>query len=334
MSGTRRQKTVSPSVNPFKLSVLNDEQTAKKRQGGEEEDIEYAAPRDPTRPYESDVFPDGVLTFAAFKPQNRLCGYHDHYYNPVDGDGVLLRDKEFAEKQRRAFEKLDIRVQEDINSFDWSIGDVPASKTYLASRRKQQTVASLTPVPPPPTIASRNAASALALSSISKKPLNPGTLKSNQDVRKLTPAPSSTTSILSSLPLRKPSTASALPLRSRGTNNPLSESASRTTLGYNKGRTALSLVRGTGAPHAPPSARVTSSLSRARQPGPAADTNDASVSTAAQASSSSSRDGFVEARSLAFLSIFEVDDDQDNLGGAGTFVNGDLDDGFQMDTKF
>lgn len=138
----RRAKAATPRAsNPSKLSVLSDvgAEAAGSLPAAHEEDIEYAPPRVPARPYESDVFPDGVLTFAAFQPQNRLRGVYDHYYNPVDeADGVPLRDKAFAEQQRRAFAQLDVRVQDDVDALDWSIGDVPASEAYAASQRKQQ----------------------------------------------------------------------------------------------------------------------------------------------------------------------------------------------------
>lgn len=372
-TGTRRPKAATPRVNnPFKLSVLSDaSKMANRGAGGEEEDIEYAPPRIPARPYESDVFPDGVLTFAAFQPQNRLRGVYDHYYNPVDEDGVPLREKEFAEQQRRAFEKLDIRVQEDLDAFDWSIGDVPASKDYFANKRKQQqqqqqkqqqqtTIPG--PAPPPATIASRNAASALALAPKPNKPTAAGTvMRRKAPVPTAANASSASSSLLSGLPLRKQrTTTSTLPLRPKSINHPVAETASRTTLGYNKGRTALSLVRGNGAPRAPSStlrstagsgsssaAAPAAVAAGSRRTGPATETDNGGAALATTPAPRAlqkqtslgdmygeSQAGPAAPRSPAFLSIFEVEDGQDNLGGAGTFVNDDLDDGFQMDIKF
>lgn len=362
--GPRRQKAATPRVNSSKLSVLSDggaqASSSSNNKGSHEEDIEYAPPPVAPRPYESDVFPEGVLTFAAFQPQNRLRGVYDHYYNPVDEtDGVPLREKAFAEQQRRAFEKLDILVQEDIDAFDWSIGDVPASKDLFANKCKQQRQAKTpAPAPPPATIASRKAASALALSSKTNKPLgtaNAMQKKVAQTNTNASAASSISSSLLSGLPLRKPRTAtSALPLRPKSTNvqHPVAETASRTTLGYNKGRTALSMVRGNGAPapRAPASStiRSTAQPSTVRRVAPVATEPEAAPLAVApaprtlqkQASLSdllndNSEGPSVAPRSPAFLSIFDVQDDEnDNLGGAGTFVNEDLDDDFQMDIKF
>ena len=386
-TGGRRAKAATPRANSFKLSVLNDagaQAGAGSNKDGHEEDIEYAPPRVPARPYESDVFPDGALTFAAFQPQNRLRGVYNHYYNPVDEtDGVPLRDKAFAEQQRRAFEKLDIRVQEDLDAFDWSIGDVPASKEYFANKRKQQqqqpaketSTPAPTPTPapapapaltqaqakaqPPATIVSRKAASALAVSSIkANRPLNRPMSTGNalQTKTKAAPVNASTTSaittsLLSGLPLRKPRTAptTTMPLRPKSrvgnANFPVAETASRTTLGYNKGRTALSMVRGNvSAPRAPLStARFAAADKRVA---PVTDAEERIVATTPAPRSlqkqrsldellGESIDGPSAPRSPAFLSIFDVEEDeQDNLGGAGTFVNEDLDDDFQMDIKF
>ncbi|KIH87848.1 hypothetical protein SPBR_04946 [Sporothrix brasiliensis 5110] len=360
-TGNRRPKAATPRVNPLKLSVLSDD-NAQDSKSDYEEDIEYAPPPVAPRPYESDVFPEGVLTFAAFEPQNRLRGVYDHYYNPVDEtDGVPLREKAFAEQQRRAFEKLDILVQEDMDSFDWSIGDVPASKEYFANKRKQQQQQqqqqTKTPAPastqPPATIASRKAASALALSSKTNKPLVTGTALQKKTASS---ASSISSSLLSSLPLRKPqTTTSALPLRPKSTNlhHPVAEAASRTTLGYNKGRTALSMVRGNnGAPavrtHTLSTLRSTALSSTTRRAAPTATetTADNVVATPArrplqmQASLGDMPNDGLEGpsaapRSPAFVSIFDAQDDEnDNLGSAGTFVNDDLDDDFQMDIKF
>lgn len=357
-TGNRRPKAATPRVNPNKLSVLSDgnAQASSSSKGSHEEDIEYAPPPVAPRPYESDVFPEGVLTFAAFQPQNRLRGVYDHYYNPVDEtDGVPLREKAFAEKQRRAFEKLDILVQEDMDSFDWSIGDVPASKDLFA-KRKQETKTPA-PAPPPATIASRKAASALGISSKTNKPLGTNTaLKTKTAAANVnaSSASSISSSLLSALPLRKPkTTASALPLRPKSTNvhRPVAETASRTTLGYNKGRTALSMVRSNGAPAprapTPSTLRPKSQTSTVRRVGPATaapETDNVAATPAPRTHQKQTSlgdlfnddlEGPSTPKSPAFLSIFDVQEDEnDNLGGAGTFVNEDLDDEFQMDIKF
>ncbi|CAK7223344.1 hypothetical protein SEUCBS140593_005204 [Sporothrix eucalyptigena] len=361
-TGGRRPKAATPRANPFKLSVLNDAGVqAGPSKSAHEEDIEYAPPPVPARPYESDVFPDGVLTFAAFQPQNRLRGVYDHYYNPVDeNDGVPLREKAFAEQQRRVFEKLDIRVQEDLDAFDWSIGDVPASKEYFANKRKQQQQQQQkempAPAPAPATIASRKAATALAVSSTkTNRPLGSTTAlqtKTKPKAANASSASSISSSLLSGLPLRKAAPTTTVPLRPKSrvanVSHPVAETASRTTLGYNKGRTALSMVRGTAA--APgtraPSSSTLRSTATVKRFVPTADVENgnalATPSTRTLQKQPSlgnihndDMEGPSSPKSPAFLSIFDHEEvEHGNLGGAGTFVNEDLDDDFQMDIKF
>ncbi|CAK7266175.1 hypothetical protein SEPCBS119000_001892 [Sporothrix epigloea] len=356
-TGGRRPKAATPSATSSKLLVLSDAgtQVGSATKDEHEEDIEYAPPRVPARPYESDVFPDGVLTFAAFQPQNRLRGFYDYYYNPIDEtDGVSLREKAFTEQQQRAFATLDRRVQEDLDSFDWSIGDVPASKEFFAKKSKQQRekkTDTSAPLPPPATIASRKAASALSVSSTrTTQPTGSRTTlqtKAKQSSIPSSSTPSTSTSLLPRFPLRKPhaaiTTAMPLRLKSRGTeaSHTVSETVSRTTLGYNKGRTALSMVRGNGS-GSTPTACSTSTV-KCAAPAESGDEKGVAINAPCalqeKPSTSSlqgdSADGPLLPRSPAFLSIFDVEEeDQDSFGGPNTFVNEDSDDEFQMDTNF
>ncbi|CAK7274927.1 hypothetical protein SEPCBS57363_006415 [Sporothrix epigloea] len=359
-TGGRRPRAVTPGANSFKLSVLNDAsvQADAEKKIEHEEDIEYAPPQVPARPYESDVFPKGVLTFAAFQPQNRLRGVYDYYYNPIDEtDGVPLREKAFLEQQQQAFAALDRRVQEDVDSFDWSIGDVPASKEYFAKKGKQpqeKKASTPAPVPPPATIASRKAASALSVPSTrTNVPMSSRGALQTKAKHSLVPASSTSsasTSLLSGLPLRKPRAApmTAMPLRfnSRGADvgHPVAEAASRTTLGYNKGRTALSLVRGNACTSSStlPTACSTGTVKRAAPAKSSYDNGTITTVPCVQQQQPSldelhgdNAGGLSVPRSPAFLSIFEIEEDeQDSFGGPETFVNDDLDDGFQMDTNF
>ncbi|OAA58966.1 hypothetical protein SPI_06168 [Niveomyces insectorum RCEF 264] len=352
-ASTRRARVLSPRINGFKLSVLNDNKVESASRGAgdeEEEDIEYAPPPVPAQPYESDVFPDGVLTFAAFKPENRLRGYYNHYYNPVDDDGVPLREKEFAESQRRAFEELDRRVQEDMDSFDWSVGDVPATKEFLANKRKKSsTPAEPATAVPPPTIVSRKAASALALSSKMTAPGNAARSKAPAAAAPST-RPAASGSFLSALPLRKQRSVptAALPHRPRNASHPLAETASRTTLGYTKGRTASSLVRGTGGGGGlPPARKAGLAATAAGIPTARSDAAPTTPKTNArvlqrqttsnsgpEVHSTENSNNQADERTPAFVSIFDTDDTDLDFGGPSTLANVDLDDDFQFDIKF
>ncbi|EPE05401.1 hypothetical protein F503_02140 [Ophiostoma piceae UAMH 11346] len=390
----RRARVLSPRTNltnSTKLSVLSDQSASASTVRRVVPDVEYCPPPVAPAKYESDVFPEGVLTFAAFKPENRLRGYYEHYFinknNPVDEtDGVPLRDKAMAERQRKAFEKLDIQVQKDLEEFDWAALSEANTK---AAASKAAAAAAAKPSQPP-TIALRNAASALALGS--KKTIRAPSAGRNAVARpkmasvevhtqSAAAASSVSSSLISGLPLRKTSRpASAMPIRTKPSTaaNLAAESASRTTLGYNKGRTALSMVRGgansglnantfvnpsTTRESAPSKLRSVASQPAIKRFVPSTeiaslDTSSIDVPSTPVTKShlAMSMEGPTEERSPAFLSIFEVDendmhhdeDEDDDIvpndeevtlgmgGRSGTFGNLGFDDqdDFQMDANF
>lgn len=291
----------------------------------EEEEIEYCPPRAKDIPYESDIIPKGALTFEAFKPENILRGYYDHYYNPVDEDGVSLREREVEDQRQRDFKKLDEQVKKDMDEFDWSIGDVPETKTLkqkksvsAVSESSQATVKAIKkPVmreatKQPPTIVARKAASALALSSrpatatAARKPMAPPPARNGPNCL---------------LPLKRTRPAVT---RESSTERATAVAASRSTLGYSKGRSFSSAIQGSK-----PATRPPRTLTR-------------SVSTASTASDSTitpARFAHIQAkgdeplRRLEFLSIFDGDDEDDgNLGGGPLPV--DDDDEFQLQVEF
>ena len=390
----RRARVLTPRTNlanSTKLSVLSDQSASASASASTARkvvpDVEYCPPPVAPAKYESDVFPEGVLTFAAFKPENRLRGYYEHYFinknNPVDEtDGVPLRDKAMAERQRKAFEKLDLQVQKDLEEFDWAALSEANTKKAAACKA---TAAAAAKTSQPPTIALRSAASALALGS--KKTIRPPSAGRHAVARPKTAsvearaqsaaaASSVSSSLISGLPLRKASRpVSGLAIRTKPSTaaNLAAESASRTTLGYNKGRTALSMVRGGANPtreSAPLKVRSDASQPAMKRFVPSTeiaslDTSSVDVPStpAAKSHLAVNMDGPTEERSPAFLSIFEVnendmhrgedeeeedDEDDDDIvpndeevtlgmgGRSGTF--GDLgfddQDDFQMDANF
>lgn len=315
-STARRPRIKSPQTESFRLEVHND----KNGPLGDEEDIEYAPPRPREAPYQSDVFPDGVLTFDGLKPENRLKGYYQYYYNPIGEDGMSLKERQFIEQQQRAFKNLDDQIQKDMDEFDWTIGDIPGSKDFL--KKKQSTtgaaagskVAHQTATKPPGTIAARKAASALSMASKPTtalqpkpvKPVNTRPLSFLQNSRKPVVRPT----------VPKPSVSDAT----------TGAAASRTTLGYNKGRTTSSMLH--GRREAPNPTRTFARSSSTVSSG-----SDSTITPARFAQRQVKDSEQDDLRRLEFLSIFDVDEDDDgNL--AGEPVNDDVDDGFQLNINF
>ncbi|KAK3325436.1 hypothetical protein B0H66DRAFT_599598 [Apodospora peruviana] len=317
-----RPRQGAPQVESSKLEVHTDKNPLE-----EEEDIEYAPPKPKELPYESDVFTDGAMTFEGLKPENMFKGYYQYYFNHVDDNGMSLMERQMEERRQRDFQRGDEQIRKDVEEFDWSIGDVPSSKdmkekeedtntgiltaTKLAQRQLQR---------PPATIASRKAASALAMA------LKPSTSAQAKILNK--PAQLAKKTPLSLLVGRKPVPKTA-PLRNSSQERATAVVASRSTLGYSKGRSALSAVRGRDEPANIPEEVTATTRTLMRSVSTASSGSDRTITPARFAQTQESEDW----KKLEFLSIFDVDEEDGNLGGTPQFDD-DLDDDFQLSTDF
>lgn len=293
-----------------------------------EEDIEYAPPKLKDIPYESDICPAGLLTFEGLKPENLFKGYYNYYFNHVDDDGKTLMEREMEQQQQRSFERGEEQIRRDMEEFDWSIGDIPESKDLLKKKADAATETAEGVVKKttrqvlkqPSTIASRKAASALAMPT--KIPATAQT-KTN---RTIAPPATRLPSRGLLLPKRKPAQATPQP------NVPAQSrvgavAASRSTLGYSKGRSASSAVQGSTDsgnrhPDAAPKARAL-----VRSVSTASSGSDVTITPARFSQSSK------EWKKPDFLSIFDTDEDDGNLcSGVPQFDHSD--DEFQLPTDF
>ncbi|KAI1284561.1 hypothetical protein F5Y07DRAFT_346970 [Xylaria sp. FL0933] len=228
---TVRPRHREPQAETHKLQVHAEEPDSLS-----EDEVEYCPPRPKDLPYESDVFPDGVLTFDALKPENMMKGYYRYYFNPIDENGLSQRDKQLAKETRKAILEGEKKIKEDLENLDWSVkGELDPDSKVL----KKTPASSKLPAPRKPlsTIRSRNAANVLSMDD---------TTMSIQRKTVKKPEPSK--------PMHKKSSSFAIPaLRtSRPPSSQLSsipkksatelDATSRTTIGYNKGRATASLL--------------------------------------------------------------------------------------------
>ncbi|KAK3308564.1 uncharacterized protein B0T15DRAFT_509015 [Chaetomium strumarium] len=137
-----RPKPSAPraEASPSKLEVHADTNSA-------EEEIEYAPPRPHDIQYESDVFPDGVLTFEGLKPENLFKGYYQYYFNRVDDEGKTAMEREMEARQQQRFQRGEEQILRDMDEFDWSIGDIPESKELPKQKAKTAPARKTVPVP-------------------------------------------------------------------------------------------------------------------------------------------------------------------------------------------
>ncbi|KAH8898509.1 hypothetical protein GQ53DRAFT_742527 [Thozetella sp. PMI_491] len=325
----QKPRQMGPQIETAKLAIHSDANPL----GCEEEDIEYAPPQTKDLPYESDVLPNGTMTFRGLKKENMFKGYYQYYYNPVDENGVSRKERELQEQQRRAFKKGDEKIRKDMQEFDWSVGDVPGSENVLNKKTApaprvagDKKASTARPAPrQPSTLASREAASALSMASKSSTSAQAQGGNGNPVAapkRRLLP-----------LGGRNPAARPA-PTRSSSTERATALAASRSTIGYSKGRTALTAMQPRGdtikeqeeSNAVPPLPRTFS-----RSVSTASSGSDVTITPARFARSQSPT--AEEWKKLEFLSIFDTNEDDDDYLG----VNADAyesEDEFQLSTNF
>lgn len=233
-SGAKRSKQRQADISGPRFEVQAD-----KTGPILEEEPEYAPPAPIPLPYQSDVLPEGGLTFQSLNKGYLLKGYYENFYNPVDHDGVSRLEKAFDDEMKFALDKAVEQNDREFETLDWSIRDVPesmsslptetvpkraepksdgrGSRTVHASDRKLQ------------TISSRRAASALAIHTDKSGPARPSR------------APVSRRPLSNSA--AQPTVATMAAVNQPFPGATTGEVASRTTIGYSKGRSASSMMR-------------------------------------------------------------------------------------------
>lgn len=304
---TGRAKSSAPKIDSSKLQILLDHSDPLS------DDVDTNPPPPPEQPYESDVFPAGVLTFDAARPENRMKGYYDYYHNRRDENGMTRVDREMKAKQERRFLEADAQIRKDMDEVTWDLGiESPDKKSVLAPQDTNKMVVRPSTVgkTAPSTLTARRAASALGMApklsasttTTQRKPLSAKPLGSDRGVP----------SFMQPIKARQPTSTATSTLASRpkiaASSTAAGVAASRSTLGYTKGRSASSALQSRRNPEAPAAPRV---LSRSESIA-----SDRTITPASYA-----RD-MTEAKP-EFVSIFDVpldEEDADLFGSAGDEV--------------
>ncbi|KAJ2975357.1 hypothetical protein NQ176_g5567 [Zarea fungicola] len=187
--------------------------------------------------YESDVLPAGGLTLAGLKREYILDGYYEHIYNPVDHTGISRLDKAFNDEMRLALDQAINQNDREFEALDWSVCDVSETRSMFGNDPIRRD-AGLKRVMCSDKVAASSGRTRMTTSSC--KAASTLGIHSDRAERKVSShAP----------PFKRPIGASArlthakpsLPGQFCQGTTP-GEAASRTTIGYNKGRTASSLM--------------------------------------------------------------------------------------------
>jgi hypothetical protein len=273
------------------------------------EEPEYAPPRPVDLPYESDLLPPGGLSMEGLKKENLFRGYYQHFINPIDENGVSRQDKKFSDEMKAVMDKAIERNERDLADLDWNIADVPETSRLLkkkpdppevAEAKMARKVRGTAPQKQPSTIRSRKAASALSIpSDTQKKPL----------ARSTTPGPAPTRRPLSSIvPGHRASRSVQHVTKTPSAGNGTAEVASRTTLGYNRGKSASSVIHSRAQSQSSLSGRTT------KTPVLRDDDLDLTITPArARRAGIGAVPAHVESPRPQFMSIFDQEEDDEEL---------------------
>ncbi|KAK8004458.1 Eukaryotic translation initiation factor 3 subunit J [Apiospora arundinis] len=337
--GTIRPKQKQPQSDTQKLQVH-----AEVEDNLSDEEPEYCPPKPKDLPYESDVFPDGGLTFEALKPENLFKGHYQYYYNPVDNEGRSKADKDLEERNRKALEEGERKIMEAMEDVDFSVGDVPETKDYFKKKQAAPVPATSKAKPdgqalavrrPLSSLASKNAARALSMDDTTKSMQR----KASRPIPAVAPK-KATNSFIPSLRTARHPLMTTRPTVTKKTSMEIRhiEANSRTTIGYNKGRaTASALAQQTTRPltKKPPVPQFKPKAAGfARTETTTSNDSDRTITPSRFARS---KEALAAAEDLEwkervpFLSIFSPED-EDELDGVGGGLPGALedDDEFEM----
>ena len=288
----------------LQIEVKNDQKEA--LDNGEEP--EYAPPRPADLPYESDILPPGGLSMEGLKKENLFRGFYEHFINPIDQNGVSRQEKQFNDEMKAVMDKAMERNARDLEELDWNIADMPETSKLLKQnpdlpevteaktiRRARGTA----PQMQPSTVRSRKAAVALSIP--------PGTQKKQATRATPTAAPAKKplSSILQGQRASRPASRAA---KTASARNGTGEVASRTTLGYNKGKSASSAVHSRAQSQLSLSGRTT------KTPVLRDDDSDLTITPArARRAGPGAGPGHVDGTRPQFTSIFDQEDDDEEL---------------------
>ncbi|CAH0053452.1 unnamed protein product [Clonostachys solani] len=291
-----------------------------------EDEPEYAPPKPKDLPYESDLLPPGGLTFEGLKKENLLRGFYQQFHNPVDDNGVSRKEKRFNEEMKLVMDKAIEKNNRDLEALDWNVSDTPEPPKLIqrkpdapevAETKMGRKVRGTGHSRQLSTITSRKAASALSMQPPSGRPQLPRPTSAMSAGRR------PLSSLVSGQRTVRQAERSTRP-QSAASNS--GEVASRTTIGYSKGKSASSLV------HARETASTAARGQTMTKTRVLRDVDPHSTITPARAQEA----GLTGARPSQtvrpqFTSIFGQDDEEDDLPAIiAPFPSDDEDEEFEL----
>ncbi|KAL1977629.1 hypothetical protein VTN31DRAFT_488 [Thermomyces dupontii] len=241
-STTQNVKKAAPEVQPPQRQIVS------KPQEEEVPDVEYAPPKPKDLPDD----PDEIIydtTFPQFQPQNIARGWEKVYYHgPVGEDGLTERERKFKEDSIAYDKMVDKMIQKEVDNMTLAgvnVREDPDTPCWEEMQQQRQKPAKETEKKTHtrniPTVKSRDAAAALAQTSITTRARTNST-KTTSIKSSTAPKTRKVSSLL--MPKKKTSTPADPP----PTRHATAAASSRTTVGYAKGRNVSSILQGKQAP--------------------------------------------------------------------------------------
>lgn len=295
------------------------------REGAEgEEEPEYAPIQPVPLPYQSDVLPQNGLTFEGLKKENLLKGFYQHFYNPLDDQGKSREEKEFGEEMRLVLKKADERNQRETAKLTWNSDDFPESNLCAASKLSQ------IEVKPDLGKATKRFPHREAIGIGQRKAMQTlGHTLRTEATKKSKIAiggPHGARLGDSELSRCKISSQGDAGLHLSRLAKSAGEAASRTTIGYSRGRVASSIIRPRERDGMAPKTDQTCKTLRSRD----ADAKSAVTPPSNRPSTSRPVSNSEQKNSLQFLAIFEDDEEGDLTPICGLHDDSDADKEFEM----
>ncbi|KAI0540974.1 hypothetical protein GGR58DRAFT_72195 [Xylaria digitata] len=236
LQNTVRPRQREPQAETHKLQVHVEESGS-----SSEDEVEYCPPRPKNLPYESNVFPDGSLTFDPLTPGRVMKGYHLYYFNPLEESGASKRSRRLSGETRKAVTVAERKVLGDLDDLEWGVEAEIAPGTKVVKKASDSTKLPVSRKPLS-TIRSRNAADVLSMddTTMSLQRRAAKTSQISKPVHK-----KSSSFAIPALRTSRPGSAqlSSIPKKSAIEL----DATSRTTIGYNQGRATASLLNRTNA---------------------------------------------------------------------------------------
>ncbi|KAG4439738.1 hypothetical protein IFR05_004760 [Cadophora sp. M221] len=315
-SARRPKKLIHADV--VKLEVHGDESPLADR------DVEYCPPKPKDLPYESTDFPNNCLDYSYLKPGNLMRGINKTYRQQVDENGMSRIEREAEEAYQRSAKESDERVMKMMEE-DWTVGDVP--ETFRHLRNKKSPLSILQDTKPPSQPTSRKPLTDVKKPALQSK--GPGTLNSRKAASALSvpsksaplqPKASKPTAKPSFLTRPKPAPTPTVPSNASTMRAAAANAASRSTIGYTKGRSASGILNmQTFA--APPTSTDSSNDVKPERRERVLQRSASNMSTSSEVTITPARwakESEAEWRSPAFMKAFEVEDeDADADAGLG-----------------